>query len=102
MEALIGRHPLLWASCRHRMLEVMPGDAFKVIFGSTSSSKISFFDILKSKWLTLDLSSVDLYQSVLTSLEAVDVYKRKAIESLHYRCTDKSTYFPSDDLDELP
>ena len=51
---------------------------------------VYFFDILKSKWPTLDLSLVALDQSNLTDLEPVDVYERKAIESLHYLCTDES------------
>ena len=46
LEAIIG-HPLLWISCRHHMLEVIPGDVFKVIFGPSSSPIVEFFDILK-------------------------------------------------------
>ena len=58
LEALIG-HPLLWTSCRHHMPEVILGDVFKVIFGSSSSPKVEFFDILKSKRPTLNLSSIN-------------------------------------------
>ena len=53
IEAVIG-HPLLWTSCRHHMLKVILEDVFKVIFGPSSSPKVEFFDILKSKWPTLN------------------------------------------------
>ena len=75
LEALIG-HPLLWTSCRHHMPEVILGDVFKVIFGPSSSPKVEFFDILKSKWPTLNLSSID--QSDLTNLGPLDSFKLKA------------------------
>ena len=75
LEALIG-HPLLWTSCRHHMPEVILEDVFKVIFGPSSSPKVEFFDILKSKWPTLNLSSID--QSDLTNLGPLDSFKLKA------------------------
>ena len=81
LEALRG-HSLLWTSGRHHMLEVILEDVFKVIFGLGSSPKVDyFFDILKSKWPTLNLSCLDLDKSDHTNLEPVDVYKRKAKES---------------------
>ena len=75
LEAFIG-HPLLWTSCRHHMPEVILGDVFKVIFGPSSSPKVEFFDILKSKWPTLNLSSIN--QSDLTNLGPLDSFKLKA------------------------
>ena len=41
-------------------------------------SKGRLLDILKSKWPTLNLSSLDLDESDHTDLEPVDIYKRKA------------------------
>ena len=75
LEAFIG-HPLLWTSCRYHMPEVILGDVFKVIFGPSSSPKVEFFDILKSKWPTLNLSSIN--QSDLTNLGPLDSFKLKA------------------------
>ena len=62
------------------MLEVILGNALKVIFGPSSSPKVEFFDILKSKWPTLNLSSIE--QSDLTNLRPLDSFKLKAQESL--------------------
>ena len=98
LEALIG-HPLLWTSCRYHMLEVIVGNVFKVIFGPSSSLKVEFFDILKSKWPTLNLSSID--QSDLTNLGPLDSFKHKAQESLQHLCSDESTYLPRNDFDKL-
>ena len=98
LEALIG-HPLLWTSCRHQMLEVILGDVFKVIFGPSSSQRVEFFDIVKSKWPTLNLSSID--QSDLTNLGPLNSFKLKAQESLQHLCSDESTYLPRCDFDEF-
>ena len=98
LKALTG-HPLLWTSCRNHMLEAILGDVFKVIFSASSSLKVEFFDILKSKWQTLNLSSTD--HSDLTNLGPLDSFKIKAQESLQHLCSDKSTYLPRDDFDEL-
>ena len=75
LEAFIG-HPLLWTSCRHHMPEVILGDVFKVILGASSSPKVEFFDILKSKWPTLNLSSINQFD--LTNLGPLDSFKLKA------------------------
>ena len=98
LEALTG-HPLLWTSCRHQMLEVILGDVFKVIFGPSSSQRAEFFDIVKSKWPTLNLSSID--QSDLTDLGPRDSFKLKAQVSLQHLCSDESTYLPIRDFDEF-
>ena len=98
VEALIG-HPLLWTSCRRHILEVILGDVFKVIFGPFCSPKVKFFEILKSKRPTLNLSSID--QSDLTNLGPLDSFKLKAQKSLQHLCSDESTYLPRDDFDEL-
>ena len=58
------------------MPEVILRDVFKVIFGSSSSPKVEFFDILKSKWPTLNLSSIDQFD--LTNLGPLDSSKLKA------------------------
>ena len=75
------------------MLEVTLGDIFKIIFGLTNSPKVDFFDILKWKWSTLDLCSVDLDQSDLIDLEPADVYKCKAIEVFTVCVQTKSTTY---------
>ena len=81
------------------MLEVILGDVFKVIFGPSSSPRVEFFDIVKSKWPTLNLSSID--QSDLTNLGPLDSFKLKAEESLQHLCSDESTYLPRRDFDEF-
>ena len=54
---------------------------------------------MKSKWPTLNLSSID--QSDLTNLGPLDSFKLKTQESLQHLCSDESTYLPRDDFDEL-
>ena len=83
------------------MLEVILGDVFKVMLGPGSSPKVDFFDILKSKWPRLNLSSLDLDKSDHTNLEPADIHKRKAKESLRFLCSDENSCSPRDDYDEL-
>ena len=49
----------------------------------------------------MHFSSFDLDESDHTNLEPVDIYKRKAKESLRYLCSDENSYSPRDDYDEL-
>ena len=74
-------------------------DVFKAIFGPSSSPKIELFDILKSKWPKLNISSID--QSDLINLGPLNSFKLKAQENLQHMCSDESTYLPRDDFDEL-
>ena len=101
LEAFIG-YPLLWTSCRHHMLEVVLGDAFKVIFGPTSSPMVHFLGILKSKWPTLILSSITHFDdSHLVGMEPVKIHRQTVLQALQKLCSDSSTYLPMDDYEEL-
>ena len=101
LEAFIG-YPLLWTSCRHHMLEVILGDALKVIFGPTSSPMVNFFGILKSKWPTLNLSSITrINDSHLVGMEPVKIHRQTALQALQKLCSDSSTYLPRHDYEEL-
>ena len=101
LEAFIG-YPLLWTSCRHHMLEVIFGDAFKVIIGPTSSPMVNFLGILKSKWPTLNLSSITrIDDSHQVGMEPVKIHRQTALQALQKLCSDCSTYLPRDDYEEL-
>ena len=97
LEAFIG-YPLLWTSCRHHMLEVILGDAFKAIFGPTSSPMVNLFGILKSKWPTFNLSSITrVDDSHKVCMEPVKIHRQTALQVLQKLCSDSSTYLPRDD-----
>ena len=101
LEAFIG-YPLLWTSCRHHTLEVILGDAFKVIFGPTSTPMVNFLGILKLKWPTLNLSSITrIDDSHQVGMEPVKIDRQTASQALQKLSSDSSTYLPRDDYEEL-
>ena len=101
LEAFIG-YPLLWTSCRHHMLEGILGDAFKVIFGPTSSPMVNCFGILKSKWPTFNLFSITrIDDSHQVGMKPVKIHRQTALQALQKLCSDSSTYLPRDDYEEL-
>ena len=55
-EQLLDRQ-LLWLACRHHILELVIGAAFRSIFGDTKSPVVTLFKTLKTSWNSLDLDS---------------------------------------------
>ena len=101
LEAFIG-YPLLWTFCRHHMLEVILGDAFKVIFGPTSSPMVNFLGILKSKWPTLNLSSITrIDDSHQVGMELVKIHRQTALKALQKLCSNSITYLRRYDYEEV-
>ena len=56
LQQLLDRQ-LLWLACRHHILELVIGAAFRSIFGDTKSPEVTLFKTLKTSWNSLDLDS---------------------------------------------
>ena len=59
LQQLLNRQ-ILWMACRHHVLELIVGAAFKHLFGETTSPDVTLFKLLKKKWNSLDISDVRL------------------------------------------
>jgi hypothetical protein len=51
---------LLWLACRHHVLELVVGAAFKELFGDTTAPEVTLFKTLKTSWDSLTLADVVL------------------------------------------
>ena len=52
------RRQILWMACRHHILELVVGSAFKHLFGETNSPEVTLFKIIKSSWEELNLQDI--------------------------------------------
>ena len=68
------------AACRYHLLEVVLEDVFNILFFPASTFRVSFFDILRSKWSTLDLFAT-LIDSLDGGLRPMETYQNKALLS---------------------
>ena len=98
LEALLN-HPL-WTACRHHMHKVILSQVFKSIFGKSSSPQITFFEILKKKWSTINFAVYTIHvanSSVEVDLKILD----NAIKAFHEIKFDSHSYISRDDYAEL-
>ena len=54
------KRQLIWMACRHHVLELVIGAAFKELFGATSGPEVPLFKKFQEIWPTLDLSNLIL------------------------------------------
>ena len=94
------RHSLWWTSCRHHMLGIVLGNAFRVVFGPTSRPAVDFFDILTTKRPTLNLFLTTFLKGSIGSIQ-VKGHKVKPIQILQNLHLDKNAYLLRNDFKEL-
>ena len=85
LQQLLNRQ-ILWMACRHHVLELIVGTAFKHLFGETTSPElVTFFKIMKSSWEELNPQQATRFNSKTARTEegfeelmqVVEAHRRK-------------------------
>ena len=79
LQQLLNRQ-ILWMACRHHVLELVVGSAFKQLFGDTTSPEVTLFKILKTNWEELDLQNIVLPE-IPTCYRSTKVWTEKYQQS---------------------
>ncbi|GBL92718.1 hypothetical protein AVEN_119108-1 [Araneus ventricosus] len=95
LEDTIGRD-LLWLSCRHHTLELIPAKVFTLCFGPSSSPEIPLFKRFKKVWHGIERNN---FQILEVTPELVS-FKESALSSLS-NLLNETVKIPRDDYQEL-
>jgi len=90
---------LLWLACRHHVLEVLCGDVFKAVFGSTSGPTVPIFRRFQEYWPMVDQAAYEPCTDVRLSGD-LESAKNDAI-SFFSDVLSKSGRLPREDYREL-